>query len=504
MKSNVDWVALGGALLAAGGVMTVSAHAGDFRLTPSITVEQAVTDNARQQSPGQRQADTFTRILPGVSMNGAGGRLNFNLGYNLRQTLYVDNDDLDSTSHFLNFTGNAELIDDMVFFDARASITEATILNTGAESADITLTNPANRASIQSASFSPYMRNRLGNFASTEFRYTFNTTDSEALSASRSHRLLASLRSGEDFQRLRWALTSDLQHTDRSRSPGVGGSLLAPGQDSSADTKLFLADGEYRLNYAWALTGGIGYEETRDPTLLETMEGVVGSAGFRYNPSPRTNLALSYNRRNQSNFARFNLAHRFTERSTVTVGYDETLQTSEAQRARNLDFLTVDQFGNFVDSRTAGAFQLNNNNFNLNDNTVRRKTGFVKYDLFNERNTYSADFRHETSITELTGVEQTSISIAGNWSRTISEVDRFNLTLRFRTTDFGNTPGLGAAGLGTAGRSDDTENINFSFTHNFTPELSGIVTYSLLARQSTAAGGDIVENLFIVGLRKTF
>jgi uncharacterized protein (PEP-CTERM system associated) len=499
LKSNVDWVALGGALLAAGGVMTVSAHAGDFRLTPSITVEQAVTDNARQQPPGQRQADTFTRLSPGVSMIGIGNRLNFNLGYSLRQTLYMDNDDLDSSSHLLNFAGTAELIDDMVFFDGRASITEATIVNTGAESADITLTNPNNRASVQSASFSPYMRNRLGRYASTEFRYTFNVTESEALSAGRSHRLFATMRSGEEFSRLRWALTGDLSHTDRSRNPGVGGSLLAPGQDSSADTKLFLADSEYRLTYDWALTGGIGYEETRDPTLPETIEGVVGSAGFRYNPSPRTDLALSYNRRNQSNFARFNLAHRFTERSTVTIGYDETLQTSEAQRGRNLDFLTVDQFGNFVDSRTASAFQLNNNNFNLNDNAVRRKTGFVKYDIFNERNSYSADFRHETSTTELTGAEQVAISIAGNWSRTISEVDRFNLTLRFRTTDFGST-----ATAPGPGRSDDTENVSLSFTHNFTPELSGIVTYSLLARQSSAAGADIVENLLTIGLRKTF
>jgi hypothetical protein len=46
--------------------------------------------------------------------------------------------------------------------------------------------------------------------------------------------------------------------------------------------------------------------------------------------------------------------------------------------------------------------------------------------------------------------------------------------------------------------------VNLSFTHNFTPELSGVVTYSLLARQSSAAGADIVENILTIGLRKTF
>lgn len=463
-------------------------------MTPSISVDQGVTDNARQQPPGSRQADTFTRVQPGVSMSGVGNRLRFNLGYNLRQTFYMDNDDLNSASHFLNFTGNSELIEEMVFVDARASITEALIANTAAQGSDLSLTNEANRASVQTFSISPFMRNRLGSFANTEFRYTFANTESEALSSSVSHRSTNTLRSGDQFQRLKWGLTSDIQYSQRSNAPGTGGTLLVAGQESATDTKLFLADGEYRLTYDWALIGSVGYEETRDPTLVQPMEGVVGSAGFRYNPSPRTNIALSINHRNKSDFARLNASHKFTERSLVTVSYDESLLISEAQRAQNLDFLVVDQFGNFVDSRTASAFQLNNNNFNLNDNTVRRKTGSIKYDLSSERNTYSADFRHETNITEATGQEQTAISVSGNWSRVISPEDRLNLTVRFRTTDFGTTPS----------RTDDLENVSLSYTHNFTPELSGIVTYSLLARQSTLAGADIVENLLIVGLRKSF
>lgn len=494
LRSNSDLAALGGVLLLAGGVMAASARAGDIRFTPSITLDQGVTDNARQQPQGQRQADTFTRVQPGIAMNGIGNRLRFSLGYNLRQTFYMDNDDLNDGSHFLNFTGNAELIDDMVFLDARASITEAIIANTAAEATDISLTNQANRASVQTFSLSPFMRNRLGRFASTEFRYTLAVTESTALSSSVSHRSTNKLVSGEDFQRLKWTLSSDVQYSQRSNAPGVGGTLLVRGQDSATDTKLLLADGEYRLTYDWALTGGLGYEQTRDPTLRREIEGATYSAGVRYNPSPRTNAALSYNHKDASDFLRLNVSHKFTERSTVSLGYDESLQISEAQRAQNLDFLTVDQFGNFVDSRTASAFQLNNNNFNLNDNTVRRKTGFVKYDLANDRNTYSADLRHETNVTEATGLEQVAISIAGNWSRVISPEDRINLTLRFRTVDFGTTPA----------RSDDTENVSVSYSHNFTPTLSGIMTYTLLARQSSQAGGDTVENLLIFGLRKSF
>ena len=199
------------------------------------------------------------------------------------------------------------------------------------------------------------------------------------------------------------------------------------------------------------------------------------------------------------------LSYKITERLSLDASYTETLQTSESQRARNLDFLTVDQFGNFVDARTAQAFQLNNNNFNLNDNVVRRQSGSVRLNLQSGRDTFGTDFTHEISTTDATGIAQTSYGFAGNWSRVISDANRLNLTLRFRNTDQGTTPS----------RSDNTENVNASFSHNFTPTLSGVMTYSLIARQASgatpAAGtetaintGSIVENLFTIGLRKTF
>ena len=108
---------------------------------------------------------------------------------------------------------------------------------------------------------------------------------------------------------------------------------------------------------------------------------------------------------------------------------------SEAQRLQNLNFITVDQFGNFVDARTAQAFQLNNNNFALNDNVVRRKSATIRANLLSGRDTFTLDLSHQISITESTGAEQTTISAAGNWARAISDVGSLNVTLRFLNTD---------------------------------------------------------------------
>jgi uncharacterized protein (PEP-CTERM system associated) len=502
LRSKVDWAVLGGALLQLiGGVMAASATAGEFRLTPSILIEEAVTDNARQLPPGGREADLITKIQPNIGLHTQGGRVTFDLNYGFRQQLYMDNSDLDSNSHSLAHVGFAELIDEMLFIDTRANISEALIANTGRESADIDLVNEANRRSVRTFSFAPYIRNHLGAFANTEFRYTFALTDSSGLSNSISHRSTSTMKSGDQFQRLKWTLTAELQHSDRTRSPGTGGSLLGAGQDSTSNTKLFQAESEYKLSNDWALTSSVGYEEIRDTTLIQNLDGPIGSLGFKYTPSPRITAEASYNHRNQSEFARGNLNYKITERATLDLSYDENLLISENQRARNLDFLTVDQFGNFVDSRTADAFQLNNNNFNLNDNVVRRKTAAIRFRLISNRDTYSSDLRHERSITETTGQEQESISIAGNWTRVISDQDQLNLTLRYRTLDIA---GGGIGGGVITARTDNTENINVSYTHNFTPKLSAIVTYSLLARQSDAANGDLVENILAVGLRKQF
>jgi uncharacterized protein (PEP-CTERM system associated) len=509
LRSNADWAVLGGVLLQlVGGVMAASASAGEFRLTPSILIEEGVTDNARQGqggggiaaggSSGSGQADLFTRVQPSISLSSIGGRVRLNLNYAYRHVFYMDNSDLDSDSHNLAHTGTAELIDELLFVDTRASMSEALINNTGAESADINLTNQANRTSVRSVSVAPYIRNHLGDFANTEFRYTFGLTDSSGLSGSISHRSTSTLKSGDRFQRLKWTLTADIQHADRTRSPGTGGTLLGAGQDSTSNTKLFQAEGEYRLSNDWALTGSGGYEETRDTTLVQDLDGPIGSVGFKYTPSPRLTAAASFNHRNKSEFGRGNLNYKITERATLDLSYDETLQISENQRLRNLDFLTVDQFGNFVDSRTADAFQLNNNTFGLNDNVVRRKTAAVRFNLISGRDTYGAEFRQERQITESTGVEQESMSIAGNWARVISDQDRVNLTLRFRTLD------TGGGGAATTPRTDHQENLNVSYTHNFTPDLSGVVTYSLLARQSDAPNADLIENVLVVGVRKQF
>jgi len=485
--------------------MAATAMAGEFRLTPGISVDQSFTDNARQTSPGRREADMYTRVQPNVNLSGTGGRLKFNLSYGFNEVRYLDNGDLDNRSHNLAHSGNAELLRDMLFVDTRASISEALIANTGSQSGLLDTTNPSNRTTVTSFSVAPYLRNQLGSYASTEYRYNFSFTDSSGLSRSLVHQLVATIRSGPEFQRLNWALNANVQHADRSNSPGTGGTLLLAGQDSSSDVRAFSVDPSYRVTDTFTLTSSIGYQETIDPTLGSNVSGETYSLGFRYTPSPRTSLSASYNHRDNNDFGSGSLSYKITERLSLDASYTETLQTSESQRARNLDFLTVDQFGNFVDARTAQAFQLNNNNFNLNDNVVRRQSGSVRLNLQSGRDTFGTDFTHEISTTDATGIAQTSYGFAGNWSRVISDVNRLNLTLRFRNTDQGTTPS----------RSDNTENVNASFSHNFTPTLSGVLTYSLIARQASgatpAAGtetaintGSIVENLFTIGLRKTF
>ena len=475
--------------------LSTDAAAGDLKITPTLRVEDSFTDNARNGPHGQEQADFFSRVSPGVTAVGTGARLNFNLSYNLNAQTFIDNTDLNNVRHQLAATGTAELLREFLFVDARASISDAVINSAGAISATVDTTNPANVTTLQTYSFSPYLRNHFGGFASTELRYTFADTESSALSSSVSNRGTVTVNSGEDFARSRWNVVGDVSHADRSglNSAAVGGTL-APGQKSSSDNRTVDGQGAYLLDYSWALLAGIGYQDTRDTTLVKPFTGPTGNLGFKFTPSPRTSMTLTVTHRNDSTYPTFDLQYKITERTSLRASYTESVLTSEAQRVGNLDFFTVDQFGNFVDSRTAQAFQLNNNAFNLNNNALRRKTGDVLLTTSNDRNVVSANFNSVRSLTIANGIEQTVNALSFNWNRSINPTDSLVTTARFASTDFGTSPN----------RTDYTENVSVGYSHNFSPTLSGVIRYSGLFRQSNAAGGDLIDNIFSIGLTKQF
>ena len=115
VQSSASW--LGCALMC----IAAHAHAESWRITPSIAVNETLTNNLFLTSQN-RTSDLVTGITPGISIEGQGGRASLRLNYGLTQYLYARESSQNNLQNALNATGALEAIDDWFFIDASGTI----------------------------------------------------------------------------------------------------------------------------------------------------------------------------------------------------------------------------------------------------------------------------------------------------------------------------------------------------------------------------------------------
>src|SRR5262249_42318571 len=149
-----------------------------------------------------------TSISPGVGVRGTGRRLSLNFDYDPEQVIFAHTSDRNQLRQRFRGLTNAELIEQLLFFEANGSVDQQFTNNTGAIGGT-TLTASQNLNTVQTYSLGPVLRNHLGTFADTETRYTYSTfkVDSSDFSDSSQNELSFIARSGRDFSTLAWTLT---------------------------------------------------------------------------------------------------------------------------------------------------------------------------------------------------------------------------------------------------------------------------------------------------------
>jgi uncharacterized protein (PEP-CTERM system associated) len=295
-----------------------------------------------------------------------------------------------------------------------------------------------NLTTVGTYNISPYMKNHFGNFADSEFRYTFNQvfpgsssdtsfTGTNQLSNATSNRLTETLVSGSDFTRLLWTVVAD------------GDNTTFDGSTPDTSSRLLQASGEYRLDRQVGLLASVGYELISDPTFFPDPEpdGPIGSIGIKYTPGPRTSLILNLNHRYNSNFVTGSGSYLISPDSRIDASYtDQVYTSSQSLFSNNLSFLTTDQFGNFVDSRTAQLFSLGGTNLGFESDAFRLRTFSVGLHAVEGRNTFDAGAFWQDRDVFLTGEDDTAFGGAVSWGRALTPVANLNLTLRYANEQF--------------------------------------------------------------------
>ena len=278
------------------------ASAIEWKFAPSVGVQATYTDNVNQSHSDPQDA-LILSVTPGFTLQSQGSRrIQASMSYGLTGVSRFGDDNSTDLNHNLGATGKAELIEDFLFVDGSASISQELISLLGSP-ADETYSS-GNRATVGRYSISPYIKKRFGTFAEAQARYTNSGAffGNDAASDSTSNAFNASLKSGSRFNDLSWGIDYSIRDA-QNRGTGSNDSTF-----ESAHLSL-----GYALTRKFHVFGTVG-EERNDYLSITDTNGRSWSAGFGWSPSRRTSIEASMGERFFGNT--YSLAARHRTRST--------------------------------------------------------------------------------------------------------------------------------------------------------------------------------------------
>ena len=495
------------------------AHAVDWRFEPSVGATATYTDNANQSESDPEDALILT-VRPGFTLRSEGlRRIQASVNYGLSGVARFGEDQSTDLNHNLGATGKAELIEDFLFIDGTASISQELISLFGSPAdADI---NDSNRATVGTYSISPYIQKRLGTFANAQARYTTSGAifENDVASNSNANSFSAGLTSGTRFTDLSWGLNYSLRKAENS---------------DTADTTFESA----RATVGYALTRkfrvfGTAGQDWNDYLSTSEIDGSSYSVGFGWSPTRRTSVEASVGERYFGRTYSFSGSHR-TRLSQWTVRYSEdvsdiTQQFLEAanryfwvcpagSRDRNDIIETADltppqegcsapisaaqlaSFSSMLGFTQEDLVRLGLANIGIAEGVyiIKSLTAGVSWDIgrlgfglsaSDTRRLYQALSDAEDHVQGVTG----SVSYRLSPQTTASS----SLSLTRTSADALLSPG------GTP-REDDLISLSLGLNHSFADKLSGALTFRHTERDSNEATADYKENSITASVNMRF
>lgn len=460
---------------------SLQAQAAEWTLKLSTSLAQSYSDNIRMVAQGQpQQGDWVTQLSPGLALTAEGPRLKLDARYQMLNQFYTANRAQDSTRHQLNANAHSEWLADLLFLDGTASIGQQSVSALAAPAMN-SINISANRADITTLSLSPYLRHRFGSDADGELRYNRSEFASTAagLANSQTDRLNLKLDSGTAFRSLGWSLAYSVQQSRYSN-------YLKPINNENAHAQL-----SYHLTPRFALTALTGYEKSDYVATGLPPVGAIYSAGFSWQPSPRSSIEASAGQRYFGNNYALTAKHR-TRRTNWSVSYNEDITTTQAQflaaaltPANTL--MPVNLLSNqvFLQKRLQATSTL----------TGRRNTlTFSLYDISRSAQTPQMQNLILLGPANL-ALGNNSNQLGGNvvWTTQFTPQSSGNLMLNYAVSQF---PGLAI--------TSTDRNLQLGYSTRLQSDLSGHFDWRHNQRSSNAPGAGYQENALSASLTMKF
>jgi uncharacterized protein (PEP-CTERM system associated) len=464
------------------------AAAGEWTIEPRFSVSETYTDNVRLAEKGLEEEDYVTVASPGIALHGTGRRVQLNLDYSLDYFSFVNQSSEDEFRNQLTATGLAELVEERLFIDAQASVSEEIVDNTDEISAsEFNVTD--NRRTLQVYNVSPFTLHRFGSWADGEARHRFSWFDGDdgSIGTSARNESSLSLTSGTRFTNLGWALN---------------GSYERLGRDDGTDANTITGIGEvnYQFNSVLGTFFQVGYEAFDDDTLGGDPDGIFFEGGFRLTPGRRTELVVSYGDRFDSNDLEVEFRYEISSRTLFTARFSESITTSQAilaNRLADIDFDGRDREGGFVSDRDRGDFRSGDPAFGLTGSAFRQELLEATLAGSRGRNTFSFRAFLERRKEGGNGTRERVMGGSVNFGRSLSRQSTLNFAASYEYFDF-------SGGL-LGGREDELRSVDVSYSYSISENFVGSLTYAFNQRLSNQlAGIEFTENAVTIRFTKTF
>jgi uncharacterized protein (PEP-CTERM system associated) len=479
-----------------------AAYAVDWRLEPSLSASAIYTDNANQSARDSSDAHIF-QVMPGFTLQSEGSRrLQAVLQYWMTAVSRLHPEDVEDTStdflHRLNAATNAELIDDFLFFDGTARISQELISFEGPLApAEI---NDSNRAAVGTYSLSPHIKQRLGNFAKAQARYSASGAifENNVAADATVNTLTAGLESGTYFRDVRWGLDYSLRE---ARNEDI----------SDATFERAVASFGYVLTRTFRLLGTVGEEWNDYPSVSET-DGSSWSAGFGWSPSRRTRIEASAGERFFGDTYNLSASHR-TRVSTWHLGYAEDLSdlTQSMLNAGLNDYVCVTSSGtvmnypnqpyspNLMDPELLGCTAADGTPSDLRNGVFISKAARAGMTWGAGRLRYSLNAFDVRRDFQLADAEDRTRGVTAGVIHTTGPHTRVSSTLGYT-----NNIIPAVLSVSNTDRDDDIYLFTLGISHQLDPTVLGGVTYQRQQRESNLASADFTENRVTATVSMTF
>jgi len=245
----------------------------------------------------------------------------------------------------LNGNANAELVEQILFFDVSSTINQNRVdpfSSTGDD--EVSRSSSDNVTTTYSYTLSPYLLGRINSFADMELRYSYDeqwNSDSEVSDSSR-QAVSFNLNSGRDFAIFDWGLVGDYSKIDTDDNDD---GLSNDDELKSADLRL-----GYRVNRKLRFRGSVGREWNDFNSVRSDVDGNRWDFGATWTPNKRATIDIGYGERFFGSTPSVDISYR-RKRSVFTASYLKELTDARTLRSEQGIF-DEDPFGNPIDPLT--------------------------------------------------------------------------------------------------------------------------------------------------------